>query len=363
MASEPGAKGRPKTRFRSQSRGQKALQGRQLAALALESATAAELALFAAFLLVHGGRRSPALYLLSGLALLLAAVIGGNLATAGFGWNGLAGPVLLFDLLIPPAAYLYIRQMPVPAPAMRARDIAHAVPAIVGVLAWVDGLVPSMDVYVNAIWLAYLGAMIFRLSGAYPAYEPVRRQISLVVLSALLAIIETLRLVIVTQSDPASFQQGIPYLFILGAGFVLAAHLLYTAMAYPGLLSAPGSYIKYAHSGRVHLHDLATRIRRYLDDTKAYLDSDFDLAALATMLEAPAREVSQAINLDAEMNVAAYLNMLRATMAAELLTKEPDMPIKVVAHEAGFKTKSVFNREFQRHFGKSPSEYRDGGAP
>jgi AraC-like DNA-binding protein len=340
------------------------LQGRQLAALALESATAAELALFAAFLLVHGARRSPALYLLSGLAFLLAAVIGGNLAIAGFGWSGLAGLVLLFDLLIPPAAYLYVRQMPVPAPAMRVRDLAHTAAAIVGVLAWIDGLVPSMDVYVNAVWLAYLGAMVFRLSGAYQAYAPVRRQISLVVLSALLAIIETLRLVIVTQSDPASFQQGIPYLFILGAGFVLAAHLLYTAMAYPSLLSAPGSYIKYAQSlyNREHLHNLATRIRTYLDGSKAYLDPDFDLAAIAIALDVPAREVSQAINLRAGMNVAAYLNMLRAMVAAELLTREPDMPIKIVAHKAGFKTKSVFNREFQRHFGKSPSEYREGRA-
>src|ERR1700722_7003896 len=104
MASEPGAKGRPKARFRSQSRGQKTLQARELAALALESATAAELALFAAFLLVHSGKRAPALYLLSGLALLLAAVMGGNLAIVGFAWNGLAGLVLLFDLLIAPAA-------------------------------------------------------------------------------------------------------------------------------------------------------------------------------------------------------------------------------------------------------------------
>jgi AraC-like DNA-binding protein len=289
-------------------------------------------------------------------------VMGGNLAIASFGWNGLAGLVLLFDLLIPPAAYLYVRQMPTPAPAMRARDVAHAAPAIVGVLAWIDGLVPSMDVYVNAVWLAYLGAMVFRLSSAYAAYEPARRQISLVVLSALLAIIETLRLVIVTQSDPASFQQGIPYLFILGAGFVLAAHLLYTAMAYPGLLSAPGSYIKYAQSrgAQGHLHTLAVRAHVFLDDSKAYLDSDFDLAALAAALSVSPREISQAINQHSQMNVAAYLNMFRAKAAAELLTKEPDMPVKIVAHKAGFKTKSVFNREFQRHFGKSPSDYREG---
>jgi AraC-like DNA-binding protein len=337
------------------------LQGRQLAALALESATAAELALFALFLLVHGGKRAPALYLLSSLALLLAAVMAGNLAIAGFGWQGLAGLVLLLDLLIPPAAYLYIRQMPAPAPTMHARDLAHALPALVGALAWVDGLVPSMDVYVNGVWLAYLGAAVFRLSGNYAAYQPIRRQVSLVVLTTLLMLVETLRLVIVTQHDPASFQQGLPYLLILGAAFVLAAHLLYTALAYPDLLSAPGSYIKYGQSPRTHLHSLAVRAQVYLDDSQAYLDPDFDLAALAASLSVPPRELSQAINLQSETNVAAYLNAFRARAAAELLTKERDMPVKVVAHKAGFKTKSVFNREFQRHFGKSPSDFREGG--
>ncbi|HXL98508.1 MAG TPA: hypothetical protein VN932_01155, partial [Rhizomicrobium sp.] len=58
---------------------------RDLIAFALESAIGAELALFAGFLLSSPRRRSPALYLLAGLALGLAAMMAANLLIGGAG--------------------------------------------------------------------------------------------------------------------------------------------------------------------------------------------------------------------------------------------------------------------------------------
>ncbi len=72
--------------------------------------------------------------------------------------------------------------------------------------------------------------------------------------------------------------------------------------------------------------------------------------------------MSQLINARYGMNVAAYMNFWRARTAARLLVESPEKPIKIVMHEAGFRSKSIFNREFQRHFAKSPGEYREAGA-
>ena len=52
---------------------------RSLAALALESAIAAELALFTLYLLSHPRRRAAALYLLAGLSLCMGVLVAGNL--------------------------------------------------------------------------------------------------------------------------------------------------------------------------------------------------------------------------------------------------------------------------------------------
>jgi AraC-like DNA-binding protein len=52
-----------------------------------------------------------------------------------------------------------------------------------------------------------------------------------------------------------------------------------------------------------------------------------------------------------------YINQRRAAFAAELLAAS-DKPIKVIMFESGFRSKSTFNREFQRCFSRSPSEFR-----
>ncbi|MNN74956.1 HTH-type transcriptional activator RhaR [compost metagenome] len=71
----------------------------------------------------------------------------------------------------------------------------------------------------------------------------------------------------------------------------------------------------------------------------------------------PARKVSQAINQQAGMNVSQYVNQLRIQQAARWLSSS-DRPVTEIMLEAGFSTKSNFNREFLRVQGMSPSEWR-----
>ncbi|EFE95972.1 helix-turn-helix domain-containing protein [Serratia odorifera] len=98
-------------------------------------------------------------------------------------------------------------------------------------------------------------------------------------------------------------------------------------------------------------------IERRLRQDGLYLDAELNLTRLARKVGLPARKVSQAINQHAGMNVSQYVNQMRIHQAAHWLSAS-DRPITDIMLEAGFTTKSNFNREFQRIWGLNPSEWR-----
>ncbi len=102
---------------------------------------------------------------------------------------------------------------------------------------------------------------------------------------------------------------------------------------------------------------IAAEVDRLMRETELYRDVDLNLMRLARRLKRPARAVSQAINRVHGVSVSGYVNGLRVRQAQRLLS-ETDMAITQVAFEAGFMTKSNFNREFLRGTGMSPSAYR-----
>ncbi len=103
--------------------------------------------------------------------------------------------------------------------------------------------------------------------------------------------------------------------------------------------------------------EIAADADRLMRETGLYRDVDLNLMRLARRLKRPARAVSQAINRVHGVSVSGYVNGLRVGEAQRLLA-ETDMAITQVAFEAGFMTKSNFNREFLRGTGMSPSAYR-----
>ncbi|VXC98269.1 AraC family transcriptional regulator [Enterobacterales bacterium 8AC] len=98
--------------------------------------------------------------------------------------------------------------------------------------------------------------------------------------------------------------------------------------------------------------------QRLLQDN-LYLEPDLNLARLARKVGLPARKVSQAINQQAGMNVSQYVNQRRIQQAAKWLLSG-DSSVTDIMLQAGFSTKSNFNREFLRVYGTSPSEWRKG---
>ena len=333
----------------------------EVAAFAFESAIAAELALFAVFLLSSRQRRSPALYLLAALAAGLALMMSANLLIGVAGWAWLGDVVLCLDLLAPPTVYLYIRQIHHPPRLLRRLEALHVLPALAGMMLWESGALASMDVYVNTCWFGYLAISSYQFASHYRGYAPPARQGFLAMLLAALFAIGLLRLVIVLQvSSGAPFRNGVPYLLILAALFLSTCRILFVALRFPDLLSVPGSNLKYASSsiGESGLIDLDRRLADLLAQRKPYLDSEFSLAQLANLLGALPRHVSELINARYGMSFPAYMNLWRARTASAFLIAEPDKPIKSVMYESGFRSKSIFNREFQRHFAVTPGEFR-----
>lgn len=90
-----------------------------------------------------------------------------------------------------------------------------------------------------------------------------------------------------------------------------------------------------------------------------YKDLELNLSRIARKLGVPARRISNAINRIHGISVSQYVNNYRVEEACRLL-QTTNEAITQIAFEAGFLTKSNFNREFLRVTGKSPSSWREG---
>lgn len=107
---------------------------------------------------------------------------------------------------------------------------------------------------------------------------------------------------------------------------------------------------------------IATALDDLMREKRLWADPDLNLARLARRLGLPARAVSEAVNRVHGISVSHYVNNHRISEACRLLD-QTDMPVTRILFEAGFMTKSNFNREFLRVTGESPSDWRRAQNP
>lgn len=70
------------------------------------------------------------------------------------------------------------------------------------------------------------------------------------------------------------------------------------------------------------------------------------------------RDVSRAINLNANKTFNGYINGLRVDYVCNLLRSGVQQSVTELAFEAGFSSKAVFNRSFKEFTGMTPSQYK-----
>ena len=91
-----------------------------------------------------------------------------------------------------------------------------------------------------------------------------------------------------------------------------------------------------------------------------YKDYDLTLARLARRAHIPARTISRAVNHIHGISITDLVNRYRVDEAKRLLLHS-DLPVTEIMLEAGFQTKSNFNRVFKELAGQTPSAFRNSG--
>nr|WP_232380829.1 helix-turn-helix domain-containing protein [Leptospira ainlahdjerensis] len=91
---------------------------------------------------------------------------------------------------------------------------------------------------------------------------------------------------------------------------------------------------------------------------RLYREEDLGLGDLADELALSTHQVSEFLNQELGKNFSVFVNDFRVSEACDLLKEERDKSILDIAYSVGFRTKSSFNRAFQKHTGLTPSEYR-----
>jgi AraC-like DNA-binding protein len=125
-------------------------------------------------------------------------------------------------------------------------------------------------------------------------------------------------------------------------------------------LNAPiQSEKNYVESREVIKDELAGKIEEIMKESKPYLNPKLTLNDLAAQLNVSPHVMSKTLNDSFQKNFFDFINTYRTETFKEKLDdpKFQNYTFLAVAFEAGFNSKSAFNRSFKRVTGQSPSEY------
>jgi len=242
------------------------------------------------------------------------------------------------------------------------RSAWHLLPA--GIVALLIALWPEpIDVAIIATYLIY-GIMLARLAWAGPDVLRLARldeaplvHRALQATAAALILSATLDAMI--SIDVRWWNETYAPLAV-GLANLLMLLLLGFAAAVAGHRPAPGQEGEAQPLVQPADEEDVGVVRRIDDLMRArglFRDCDLNLDRLARIVGIPARHISTAINRVEGKNVSQYVNDHRIAEACRLLDST-DQPVTAVMFEAGFQTKSNFNREFRRVTGMSPSDWK-----
>jgi len=106
-------------------------------------------------------------------------------------------------------------------------------------------------------------------------------------------------------------------------------------------------------------NELITKLKKYLDEEKPYLNNDLKLDDIANKLKTNRQYLSQIINETYKQNFFTLINNYRINEAKKLFfnQKHKQLSIMGVANSVGFNSKSTFNTLFKKFTGKTPSQF------
>lgn len=283
----------------------------------------------------------------------------------GYGMTAISPFQIVLAMVIAPLAWVSFHRLTLERPPPLWRAWPHLLPAVMVVLLlvfWRDPLELVIQLVFTAygaalLWLARGGPDVLvgsRLDGTVMSYRAMivagLASIGSVVSDLLISLDMTLNSGRHAGSVVAAF--NIVALLLLG-GAASAAGLTQTSQDDEAEAKAPANVVAPTEDDAV----VAAAVDRMMAERALYKDADLNLGRIARRMAMPARRVSVAINRIHGKSVSLYVNDFRVTEARRLLAGT-DEPVTRVMFEAGFQTKSNFNREFLRMTGMSPSAFR-----
>ncbi|MFC0215368.1 response regulator [Paenibacillus chartarius] len=118
-------------------------------------------------------------------------------------------------------------------------------------------------------------------------------------------------------------------------------------------LSRTAELLKQAHSGRHRW--LIARVRAYID---VHYAEELKSCDIAEMLKVTPNYFSSIFKQETGRTFHEYVNEVRLGKAKKLLAETPEL-VATVAHSVGYKEYKYFSNLFKKHFGLSPTEFRD----
>lgn len=104
--------------------------------------------------------------------------------------------------------------------------------------------------------------------------------------------------------------------------------------------------------------ELRTKLENYFEKKKPYLNPSLNLNDIALELMSNRTYLSQMINQEYQMNFYSFVNQYRIRDAVSLLeNQDPQYTIDEVVELSGFKSKSVFYKQFKEVTGMTPLAY------
>jgi AraC-like DNA-binding protein len=106
---------------------------------------------------------------------------------------------------------------------------------------------------------------------------------------------------------------------------------------------------------------LLNKFNRLMNEEHFYMNPDASISLLATIMKTNPGYLSKLINQEFVMNFNEYINQLRIIKICKLMEDENsrNLPLTALAHQAGFRSRSVFYDSFRKFCGSTPSVYRN----
>ena len=105
--------------------------------------------------------------------------------------------------------------------------------------------------------------------------------------------------------------------------------------------------------------DLVKRLKEYLLCDNNLTKTDITREELTDILGTNRNTLSKAVRIVTGNTLMQYIRELQLEEARRLLDNHPELTVETIAFECGFKSPATFYRHFRKHYGISPTEYRN----